>query len=294
MNPRLLFLFLFLIIINKADAQSPSADSIAKIPDFTYEVGGSIGAMNSFTDIGGKNGKGAPFIKDLNYQTIQFSYGWFLGMMYKDIIGLRLEATFGSVKGYDSLLPPNDQQERYLRNLSFTSKITEISLLAEYHPIKMVTDKLPKISPYVVAGIGYYHFNPQAELNGTVIDLRPLHTEGQGFAEYPDRKVYSLNQFNIPLGLGAKYFISEKVNLKLEFQYRILFTDYLDDASLRYIDPVLFSKYLTGTDLTNAILLNDRSKPGAQTAHIDGIRAQPEHNDAYFTLSVKLGISVGR
>ena len=291
MNPRLLFLFLFLIIINKVEAQSYYDD---EIPDFTYEIGVSMGAMNAFTDIGGRNGKGALFLKDLTFKTTQFSAGLFIGVMYRDIIGLRLEGTYGSVKGYDSLLPPNDQQERYLRNLSFSSKIIEFSLVAEYHPIEMFTSNLPIISPYIVAGIGYYHFNPQTELNGTLVDLQPLHTEGQGFSEYPDRKIYSLNQFNIPLGFGAEFFISDKVNLKLEFQYRLLFTDYLDDASTRYIDPALFSKYLSGVDLTNALLLNNRSKPGAQTAHINGLRASSKYNDAYYTLSIKIGFALGR
>ncbi|MEO9211462.1 MAG: DUF6089 family protein [Ginsengibacter sp.] len=291
MNPRLFFLFFLIVIINKADAQIYYDD---EYHDFTYELGGSLGAMNAFTDIGGRDGKGRMFIKDINLQTTQLSYGLFIGVMYKDIIGLRLEGTYGSVKAYDSLLPPNDQQERYLRNLSFSSKIIELSLVGEYHPIEMFTDRFPIISPYVVAGIGYYHFNPQAKLNGTYIDLQPLRTEGQGFAEYPGRKVYSLNQFNIPLGLGAKFYISPKINLKLEFQYRLLFTDYLDDASTTYIDPILFSKYLSGENLTHALLLNDRSKPGAQTAHIDGIRASSKYNDAYYTLSIKFGISLGR
>lgn len=290
MNSRLAFLFLFILIINKAEAQNYNDNA----QDFTYEVGASIGAMNAFTDIGGKEGKGGSFLKDYNFKTTQFSAGIYFGVMYKDFLGLRLEGTYGSVKGYDSLLPPNDQQERYLRNLSFESKILEMSLVAEFHPIEVFWDHYPLVSPYVVAGIGYYHFNPQADLNGNKIDLQPLHTEGQGFDEYPDRKVYSLNQMNIPLGIGASYFITDRINVKLEFQYRLLFTDYLDDASTKYIDPVLFSKYLSGNDLTNALILNDRSKPGAQTAHVDGIRASSKYNDAYYSLSLKIGFAIGR
>jgi hypothetical protein len=76
---------------------------------------------------------------------------------------------------------------------------------------------------------------------------------------------------------------------------RFLQTDYLDDVSGRYIDPAIFAKYLSGQDLTNALLLNDRAiKPQAETAHPGGIRGNPKNNDAYITFNVKLGLTLGR
>jgi len=27
----------------------------------------------------------------------------------------------------------------------------------------------------------FFHFNPKTEYNGTTVELRPLHTEGEGF-----------------------------------------------------------------------------------------------------------------
>ena len=62
----------------------------------------------------------------------------------------------------------------------------------------------PAVSPYILAGIGYFHFNPQANLNDNYVDLQPLHTEGQGFAEYPNVKEYKLSQINFPVGIGSK------------------------------------------------------------------------------------------
>ena len=76
--------------------------------------------------------------------------------------------------------------------------------------------------------------------------------------------------------------------------YRILMTDYLDDVSGRYIDPTVFTNYLSGTKLNQALLLNDRHKPGAETAHPDGIRGNPKNNDAYLGFSIKLGLTLGR
>ena len=98
----------------------------------------------------------------------------------------------------------------------------------------------PRLSPYVVAGAGVYSFDPQAKLNGQWYSLQPLHLEGQGFAEYPDRKTYQLTQLNLIGGLGLKYEINSLFNARLEFAHRFLFTDYLDDASeIDYIDPTL-------------------------------------------------------
>ncbi|MEO6869835.1 MAG: outer membrane beta-barrel protein, partial [Ginsengibacter sp.] len=264
-------------------------------------MGGSLGAMNAMTDLGGRRGPGKKSVKDFNLKTTKFAGGLFFGVNFKNAIGLRLEATFGQVHAYDSILKdvaPTTTQ-RYERNLSFRSNITEIVLVGEFHPFEMFVnyndDRYPPVvSPYIVAGVGYFHFNPQAKLTNSYIDLQPLHTEGQGFAEYPRAKEYKLYQFNFPVGIGARYDLSPILNIRAEFMYRILMTDYLDDVSGRYIDPTVFTNYLSGTKLNQALLLNDRHKPGAETAHPDGIRGNPKNNDAYLGFSIKLGLTLGR
>ncbi len=181
---------------------------------------------------------------------------------------LRLEATIGNVEAYDSILVKvkDNSQERYYRNLSFRSSIEEIALVAEFHPFYIFGDYdedhyPPSVSPYVVAGIGYFHFNPQAKLNGQYVDLQPLHTEGEGFAEYPKVKNYKLSQFNFPLGIGARYDVSPIINLRAEIVTRFLQTDYLDDVSGRYIDPSVFANYLSGVQLNEAFFLTTGINP---------------------------------
>ena len=56
----------------------------------------------------------------------------------------------------------------------------------------------------------------------------------------------------------------------------------------------LLANYFTGNKLSQALLLNDRHKPGASTAHPDGIRGRPINNDSYITFSLKLGLTLGR
>lgn len=305
------FSFLLLLFIFTFQAKT-KAQSYFYNNDFydnpvTYEAGISIGPMNSLTDIGGRPGFGRSGPKDLNIKSTTL-FGSIYGMaLYKHFLAVRVEATIGKVKSNDSLLAgikvPNKAIGRYNRNLSFRSPIYEISATIEFHPIDFFSNPDPEktpsaFSPYLIGGIGFFHFNPQANLNGQWIDLRPLHTEGEGFAEYPGRKEYKLNQINIPLGIGISYELSSKFNVRLEYINRVLFTDYLDDVHDTYINPQLFSKYLSGRQLTDALILNNRVRadaaPNATTARPGGRRGNPTDNDSYFTINIKVGYVFGR
>lgn len=302
------FLSILLLImgfVNKASAQYYYYDNKYYDNPLVFEVGGSVGMMNCLTDIGGNKGIGKKFVKDLNLGKTQLAYSLSLGAMYNNAIGLRLEATFGNIKAEDKILKKvaPSTYGRYERNLSFRSKITEFMIAAEIHPLYLFFKyddenerTPPSFSPYLLAGIGYFTFNPQAQYNGKWIDLQPLSTEGQGFKEYSDRKKYSLHQICIPVGLGVKYELTNTINLRAEFVYRILSTDYLDDVSKQYIDPTLYYNYFTGSKLTNALLLNDRQyelDPSHVTV-VDGQRGNPKNNDAYFGFNVKIAYTFGR
>jgi hypothetical protein len=79
---------------------------------------------------------------------------------------------------------------------------------------------------------------------------------------------------------------------------RILKTDYLDDLSTRYIDQSVFQRYFTGTQLSNALALNDRRSKNNPDYPVnplgEQIRGNPRDNDAYFTFNFKVGMSFGR
>lgn len=301
MKNKFLIFFLLMVTGSQLKAQYFYNDNYYET-DFFYELGGSIGALNAMTDIGGRKGVGKRGMKDFNIKNTNLGGSAFFGAMYKNAIGFRIEATFGKVSGADSVLRKvaPSTAGRYERNLSFESSIAEIVGVIELHPIEMFwnfknDNYPPAVSPYIVGGIGFFKFNPRTQLNGQWIDLHPLHTEGQGFSEYPNVKEYKLSQINFPIGMGARYDISPNINVRAELMYRFLMTDYLDDVSGRYIEPSVFANHLTGNKLTHAILLNDRHIPGAahSTAHPDGIRGNPS-NDAYISFSIKLGITLGR
>jgi Domain of unknown function (DUF6089) len=267
-----------------------------------FEVGASIGLMNSLTDLGGKKGLGKNTTKDINWKNTKFSGSISLTAMYMDAVGLRLEGTFGQVQGYDSILKSvaKSTNGRYERNLSFRSNISEFSAVIECHPLnwrKFDYDRSPsRISPYFFVGIGLFSFNPQAKLNGAWVDLQPLRTEGQGFKEYPDRKPYKLNQMNIPYGLGVRYELSQLFVARFEIVNRKLFTDYLDDVSSLYIDPAHFYTNLNANQAALAQQLADRQgelNPAHVTSPGD-IRGDSKDNDSYFSFQFKIGMILGR
>lgn len=291
--------------LQRAIAQYYFYDNNSYNTPLMFEFGGSLGVMNCLTDVGGRKGLGKRFVKDLNIGNNQFNGSIYFSAIYKEAVGLRIEGTFGDIKAYDSILKNvRSTTPRYNRNLSFTSKISELSVVAEFYPIFLFInwasrdDEPPNFSPYLLAGIGYFSFNPQTILNGKRVDLQPLSTEGQGFAEYPNRKPYKLQQISYPVGIGMKYELSSYLSLRAEFLYRFTSTDYLDDLSTRYINPSLFANYFSGKKLANALALNDRrprNDPEYPINPVGGqIRGNPKNKDAFFNFNIKLGLTFGR
>ncbi len=300
---KIIFFLMIIISVKNANAQYYFYDNNYYDNPVIFELGASVGAMNCLTDIGGNKGIGKNLVKDINLGNTYLAESIYLSATYQYMFALRLEATFGQVSADDKVLAKVAPSTlgRYERNLNFKSKITDFMLGLEIHPLYIFNnnkeDKDPPIcSPYVLAGVGFFSFNPQTTLAGKTVDLQPLSTEGQGFAEYPNRKPYKLTQVNFPLGVGIKYDLSSTLNVKAEFVYRKLTTDYLDDLSTEYIDPTLYANYFTGAKLTNALLLNDRQyelTPSHITNVGDG-RGNAKNNDGYFTLNLKIGYTFGR
>lgn len=138
--------------------------------------------------------------------------------------------TYARVRGDDQY---NTKEYLKLRNLSFESRISELSLLAEYNVFNLYNTRW---TPYLFGGVAVYHFNPYThDSANNKVFLKPLSTEGQGLPGYPDVKPYSLTQLAIPLGGGIKYNLTDRWQLGLQVGFRKLFTDYLDDVSRNYV-----------------------------------------------------------
>ena len=187
---------------------------------------------------------------------------------------LRSDLSFTKLQGDDKRgIYPN-------RNLNFKTSIREATLLLEYNLFDLYEKK---ITPYFFTGVGLFNFNSYTtdSLNRKVF-LKGLSTEGQGFPEYPDRKVYKNTQLNIPIGGGLKYAISEDVQFGFEYGLRVLFTDYIDDVSKSFIDPTIL-RNRAGQLAVDLSYRADELKSGSQTYPGEGsVRGSPKVNDLYY------------
>jgi len=269
-----------------------------------FEAGISLGPSNFLGDLGGNAGRGTKFIKDNNFPMTKFIFGAYLTYQPNEWLGFRLALNRGTIGGDDAIIKGKGglEEARKYRNSDFRSRITEAMILAEIYPTVFLegdpTDVWGRLRPYIAIGAGIFHFNPQGTdpKTGAWVDLKPLHTEGEGFAEYPGRKEYKLTQVNIPMGIGAKYFLSESMNLSLEILHRTTFTDYIDDVSTTYIDPASFYAHMPLAQAQLAERMANKSgNNGATTPYAAGSkRGTATNNDAYFSVNVKLGFRLGR
>lgn len=170
---------------------------------------------------------------DLKAHSVSLSQSKLMGSIgarydLSEHLSARTYFTLGALRADDKKGTASMKQ----RNLNFQSKLFDWELTGQYNLFSL-NDRW--WTPYVFAGIGLYHFKPYTtDADDNKQFLKPLSTEGQSFAQ--GAKEYKLTQFNIPLGIGIDYPLNEDMRIGLEFGYRKVFTDYLDDVSSAYVD----------------------------------------------------------
>lgn len=276
-----------------ASAQSLSAGNSK------YEISFGVGPMFFLGDLGGSAGIGRPFIKDLDFPMTKVGISIYGSYYPSEWLGLRLALNQGTLAASDAQAPNKggDEVDRLQRNLSFKSSVTEIYAAAEIYPtvfFEQYDGLFGKFRPYGVIGAGLFRFNPKAQdVNGEWVALQPLRLEGQGMAEYPDRKPYKLIQAEIPMGFGFKYYLKDNMYIGLEVLHRQTFTDYIDDVSTGYIDPAYFNQYLSAGDAAKARRLYYRGTYQSAVSNPGNIqtfqRGDPTENDAFFSTFVRFG-----
>ncbi len=204
------------------------------------EFGITAGVAHYFGDLNTRAGINRP----------KPALGAFFRKAFGNYVGLRISAHYLQL-GYSDTYSKNDFQKT--RNLSFNTNVWEIALQGDFNFFKFVPgDPYHSFTPYITLGVGAFTFDPYAYLNGKKEFLRTLGTEGQ-LIGYKGRKPYNTLAISIPLGVGIKYNINDRMNFSVEIAHRFTTTDYLDDVSTTYIGASRF------TPLSSAALLQDRS-----------------------------------
>ena len=293
----LVLIFLLIASTSKSFSQSLT------LGNGKVELGFGFGPLFFLGDLGGNQGIGKRFVKDVNLPLTKIVKGAYVNIYPTEWLGFRIAFNHGKLEGYDSLIKPSGkaEEDRRQRNLQFRSPLFEAYAALEFYPTVFFEkyDGLQgKLRPYGLIGAGIFKFKPQGKYiapNGKTewVDLQPLRLEGQGMAEYPDRKEYKLSSFEIPIGGGIKYYLKENMYVGFEILHRKSFTDYVDDVSTNYIDANLFASYLTPQQTAVANQLYYRQNLVSNAAQtrpaLNEQRGNPKQNDSFFSSILRFG-----
>lgn len=212
------------------------------------EVGIMLGTSSYQGDLSRKS-------KGLNLGQLNPMVGIFGRKNFNQYFAARLGFNYGILSAEDS---KSTIESAKVRNLSFRSNVFEGNLIFELNILGYEPYNLEKPwSPYLFAGVAFFHYNPKAKYNGDWVELQPLGTEGQGLAVYPDRKPYNLNSIAIPMGVGIKLALNDTWNIGAELGVRKTFSDNIDDVSGTYVEESI----LLETNPLSAALANRSGNP---------------------------------
>jgi hypothetical protein len=248
------------------------------------EFGITVGAAHYFGDLNTRASINRP----------KLAAGAYFRKQFGNYIGLRISAHYAEL-GYSDTYSKSDYQKT--RNLSFNTNIWELALQGDFNFFKFIPNEPGyQFTPYITLGVGVFTYDPYAYLDGQKEFLRPLGTEGQNIG-YQGRKPYGTLAMCIPLGVGIKYNLSEKINFTIEVTQRFTNTDYLDDVSKTYIGSSNFPPLPNG-QFSPAYYLQDRSyEVVGDPTKVLGVegrqRGWSKQKDQYIMAEVGLSLNIG-
>jgi hypothetical protein len=208
---------------------------------YAWDFGIHLGGANYLGEMGGKEDPRKDFIWDLKLNQTRWCVGGFARRKINRMISLNTGLLFFRIQGADI----NSQNpQRVGRNLNFRNNMLEWYLRGEFTIFqdndlggrgRYRTD----FRLFGYAGAALFLHNPRGEYtgattgdlsNGDVVSLRPLKTE---------HVEYSSLGFAIPVGIGFHFTKHRRHRFGWDFGWRTTFTDYLDDASTLYVDPIV-------------------------------------------------------
>ncbi|WP_436514721.1 hypothetical protein [Ekhidna sp. To15] len=295
-----------------------------------YFVGANINAGNYFGDLAPVNKAAST---DVSFTRPGF--GLYGGYKFHHSIAVTAGLNWVRVFGDDFASDPGSENSfaRYARNLSFRNDIKEFRVAVQIFLLPNYggpSQRLP-FNAYLSVGAAVFHHDPQGKVpdadyqtaqDGSVaapqagewVKLRPLGTEGQNLGIV---EPYKSIEFAIPVAIGAQMRIpNTQLTAGLEFGFRYLFTDYIDDVSTNYVgldqftDPlarimsdrgsVPVSSKGEARDLTNLRIVQNNFGTasyfieGNVGTGIDGsVRGNPDNNDMIFVTQIKVSYVLG-
>ncbi|MBC8111634.1 MAG: hypothetical protein H7Y04_11285, partial [Verrucomicrobia bacterium] len=168
-NPKIVFVLalsagIFLADFSQAQAQGYRRETFGASKRYT-SIGVMVSALNYFGDITPRES-----FTSTDIQFTRPSFGVFVSRRISPNVCLRGSLAYGTLKGddFDSQSTSDANAKfRYVRNLSFRNRITELAFSVSYDLIgnRKVFYKRPRIVPYIFGGIAGFYHNPKAKLS---------------------------------------------------------------------------------------------------------------------------------
>ena len=179
------------------------------------------------------------YMGDLNplypFAMPQLEYGGVARFNYNNRWTFRADYSYVTVKADDKIIKWRPERE-----LNFTSKIHDLSFVAEFNFLEYYTGN-PKrnVSPYIFGGISVFYYTAYAMVGDTLVDFNDLEHQTEPDPSDPKwyDKAFGQNSpigISIPFGMGVKLALSKHMAATVEWRMQKTFTDYLDDVGTVY------------------------------------------------------------
>jgi opacity protein-like surface antigen len=164
-----------------------------------------------------------------SYKTLKPTLAVYVSRILNPSFLLRTNIAFATLRGNESLYKTPAYRQQ--RNLSFTSPLTEISELFVWNMFGNNGNEIGnRFSPYLFAGAAVSfinvnrsnNFNKAFFVNDPQVEIRL----NQDLNRTPPKTILAL-----PVGIGVEYYLTPKLSLTAETNFRYTFTDYLDGYS---------------------------------------------------------------
>jgi hypothetical protein len=178
--------------------------------------------------------------------------GYFLTVEQRigKFIGVSLTGIYGKL---------SDSERTKDRNLNFQSKIIQGDLDLVFHfDNDLILKRNSSFAPYIFSGIGYLKFDPYGDLkdkngiaynyqaNGTITDTAGtiIQRDYTYETQLTDSSTnYKRSSLAVPIGIGFKLKISDKIDINLGGSYYLAFTDYIDNVKAGKNDSYIYANF---------------------------------------------------
>jgi hypothetical protein len=163
-----------------------------------------------------------------SYKTLKPVINLFAAKFFSPSLSLRANLAFGGLKGDDAkyIYPEYRKQ----RNFNFRTPVAEISGVSEWNVLGR--NYISKgFAPYLFAGVGYSFLKIKRDWNN--LNTGYFSAESALMTGLSEDVQHSLPKglLVLPVGIGARYYLSDQIGISAETSYRLVSTDYLDGFS---------------------------------------------------------------